>query len=147
MTSKKMINLGKTKSDDDEYYTPKYAIEMLKDYLPKDKNKICWECFTRGNELIESPEYIKSLGYNVIADGDEFFNNNKGDFVVSNPPYHTPSGEKNIKSRVIDRLCELNKPFCLLLPTSYLQTKELKKLQDKYNSFQIVMPSKKNTIL
>ena len=32
------INLGAPKSNDDEYYTPQYAIEMLKDYLP-DKPK------------------------------------------------------------------------------------------------------------
>ena len=73
------INLGAPKSNDDEYYTPQYAIELLKDYLP-GKKKVCWESFTSGNhEYIESPKYIKSLGYDVIADGEDFWTSNKGD--------------------------------------------------------------------
>ena len=137
------INLGAPKSNDDEYYTPQYAIEMLKDYLP-DKNKICWECFTSGNhEYIESPNYIKSLGYKVIADGEDFWKSNKGHWVCSNPPYYTPRGQKNIKTRIIERLCELDKPFCLLLPTLYLHTKTFKEVKDKFGNFQIIMPAKK----
>jgi hypothetical protein len=34
------INLGAPKSNDDEYYTPQYAIEMLKDYLPDKKKSL-----------------------------------------------------------------------------------------------------------
>ena len=30
----KSINLSKPKSNDDEFYTPLYALEMLKPYLP-----------------------------------------------------------------------------------------------------------------
>jgi hypothetical protein len=137
------INLSKKKSNDDEYYTPCYAIEMLKPYLPADKNTIIWECFGRDFSYIESAKTIRSMGYGVIADGDDFWTNNKGDICISNSPYHTPKGERNIKERVIEKLCEANKPFCLLFPTLYYQTKSFKKMVDKYGDFQIILPSTK----
>ena len=135
------INLGKPKSNDDEWYTPRMALEMVCPYLPKDK--VIWEAFTSGNnKLIESPKYLREIGHNVIATGDNFFTCDYGDIVVSNPPYATPRGEENIKTRIIRRLCDMDKPFALLLPTTYLQTKELKKLLASYN-FQVIMPTRK----
>jgi len=141
-TPKKLgINLGKAKSNDDEYYTPQYALEMIAPFIPKGDT--IWEAFTRGNnDLIESPVYLRKMGFNVIATGEDFFKNNYGDICISNPPYATPRGEENIKTRIIRRLCELDKPFALLLPTLYFQTKTFKKLTEKYK-FQMIMPSKK----
>ncbi len=66
----------------DDYMTPKYAWENIKDYIPK--NKIIWECFfgdgKSGNDL-------KDMGFNVIHEEIDFFNNNKGDILISNPPF------------------------------------------------------------
>ena len=156
------INMSK-KSNDDEYYTPNAAIEMLNSALiksrfppnkkkinkiyktsPKSRKKVVvWECFGCDFDYIESPKYIKHMGYNVVANGEDFWTSNYGSFVISNPPYHTPRGERNMKERIIERLCELNKPFCLLMPTTYLQTKSFKRMVDKYGKFQMVMPSTK----
>ena len=136
------------KSSDNEWYTPESAIQMLEDHLrqskfPPNSNTTVWECFGKDFSYIESPQYIKNLGYNVIADGEDFWRNCKGDLVISNGPYSTPKGERNIKERIIERLCELNIPFCLLMPTSYLQTKSFKKMVDKYGNFQFIVPCKK----
>jgi len=45
----------------DDYMTPKYAWENIKDYIPKDK--IIWEAFMGDGK---SGEYLKDLGFNVI---------------------------------------------------------------------------------
>jgi len=66
----------------DDYMTPNYAWDNIKDYIPKDK--IIWEAFYgNGN----SGNYLKTLGFNVIHEDIDFFNNDKGDIIVSNPPF------------------------------------------------------------
>ena len=145
------------KSNNDEYYTPEAAIQMLKPYLQQTKYKIgdeqCWTVWEPfiGNPYTESPKYINNLkydcrykvGYNFFEHDISYYCDGYCDFVISNPPYHTPKGEKNMKERIIDRLCSFNMPFCLLIPTTYLQTKSFKRMVDKYGKFQIIMPSTK----
>tara|TARA_Y100000401_G_scaffold78478_1_gene64057 strand:+ start:513 stop:1070 length:558 start_codon:yes stop_codon:yes gene_type:complete len=136
------------KSNDDEYYTPESAIKMLEPYIQKFKNKVCWECFGENFELIESPLYLKRMGFTVVANGKNFWECDQGDFVISNPPYSDfVNGEKVKrgmgKYSIMKRLCDLNKPFCLLMPTTFMQTKCFKKLVDEYGKFQIIMPSVK----
>ena len=117
---------------------------MLRGHLPNQG--VVWEAFTQGNnDLIESPQYLRECGYEVIMTENDFFEWEPEvyDYIVSNPPYHTPRGERNIKERIIERCCELGKPFALLIPTLYLQTKSFKSLQDKYKGFQLLLPSTK----
>jgi len=66
----------------DDYMTPKYAWENIKDYIPKDK--IIWEAFMGDGK---SGEYLKDLGFNVIHNDNDFFESNEGDVIVSNPPF------------------------------------------------------------
>ena len=55
-----------------EAYTPKSAFESIAKFIPKDK--VIWECFTRGNHSkIKSPQYLRDLGFKVIATGEDFF--------------------------------------------------------------------------
>jgi hypothetical protein len=66
-----------------EAYTPRSAFEKIAKFIPKDK--IIWEPFTRGNhKYIKAPQYLRDLGFNVIATGEDFFSSNYGDIVVSN---------------------------------------------------------------
>ena len=66
----------------DEYFTPKSAWEEIKDYIPNDK--VIWEAFY-GNG--SSGKYLEDLGFNVIHESLDFFTNNLGDIIVSNPPF------------------------------------------------------------
>ena len=92
-------------SNNDEYYTPKKAWEQIKQFIPKDK--IIWEAFGT-NPSIHSARYLRELGFNVITTDEDFFEEDKGDIVVSNPPYNK---KEKLKQKVLERLVSLNKPF------------------------------------
>lgn len=119
----------KTFSKHDDYMTPKYAWENIQQFIPKDK--VIWEAFygdgTSGN-------YLKELGFNVIHDTDDFFENNKGDIVVSNPPFSKTK-------EIVKRLKELDKPFILILPSSKINTSYFREF--KNTNLQIIIPRKR----
>ena len=114
----------------DDYMTPKHAWEDIKDYIPKDK--IIWESFY-GNG--DSGKYLKELGFNIIHEDIDFYTSNKGDIIVSNPPF---SDAKN----VLTRLKELNKPFILIMPSSKINTQYVRSLF-KNDKLQIIIPRKR----
>ena len=130
-----------------EAYTPRSAFEKIARFIPK--NKVIWEAFTAGNhEKIQSPQYLRDLGFKVIAQPEDFFSSNYGDIVVSNPPYvnnkHAKvggNGGKNMKAQVMLRLIKLDKPFMLLLPTFFLQTKTMQDIANRYGHFQYIIPT------
>ena len=117
-------NDAKTEIDND-YMTPKYAWENIQQYIPKDK--VIWEAFMGDGK---SGEYLRELGFNVIHDNDDFFENDKGDIVVSNPPFSK-------SKEVITRLKEIDKPFILILPSNKINTQYFRILKDK---IQIIIP-------
>jgi len=125
----------------DEYYTPESAFKILQPYIQHMKGKTVWEAFGKDFNKIRSPIYIRRMGFKVIANGRDFWKQEKGDFVISNPPYQNVPGKKNTKERIIKRLCGICMPFCLLLPTSFIQTKSFRNLVKQYGKFQLIMPS------
>jgi len=77
------------------------------------------------------------LGFNVIHEEIDFFENDKGDIIVSNPPF-TKVPE------VLIRLKELNKPFILICPSSKINTQYFRKLFcDTEDHLQIIIPRKR----
>jgi hypothetical protein len=121
-------NTGFMKHDD--YMTPKSAWDDIKEYIPKDK--VIWEAFMgNGN----SGKYLRELGFDVIHEPVDFFKNNLGDVVVSNPPFSK-------SKEVVERLVELDKPFILILPVSKVTTGYFRKsLKDK--GIQLIIPKKR----
>lgn len=116
----------------DDYMTPKYAWENIKDYIPK--NKVIWEAFYGDGE---SGKYLKELGYNVIHEPIDFFENDKGDIVVSNPPFSK-------SKEVLTRLKELNKPFIVIFPSSKINTQYVRNLfMETEDKLQIIIPRKR----
>jgi len=98
--------------NDDEYMTPKYAWEQIKQFIPR--NKIIWECFYGDGK---SGEYLKQItGNEVIHTNTDFFEVNVGDILISNPPY-------SCKAKVFKRLQEIDKPFIMLVPVSTINKK------------------------
>ena len=126
-----------------EHYTPFEAFQAIKDFIPRDK--IIWECFTKGNHAhIKSPMFLRQLGFNVIATGEDFFSHDYGEIVISNPPFNALKGEGNMKRRVLERLVvKLKKPFMLLMPSHFLQTKTLRNFINKHGNFQFIIPTQK----
>ena len=51
----------------DDYMTPKYAFEWIKDFIPN--NKIIWEAFYGDGD---SGNYLQELGFNVIHEPIDF---------------------------------------------------------------------------
>lgn len=114
----------------DDYMTPKYAWDNIKEYIPK--NKIIWEAFFGDSK---SGKYLEELGFNVIHEPIDFFENNKGDIIVSNPPF------SKIKE-ILTRLKELDKPFILIMPSSKINTSYMR--QNFMNKgLQIIIPRKR----
>jgi hypothetical protein len=120
----------KTFSKYDDYMTPKYAWENIKDLIPK--NKVLWEPFYGDGK---SGEYLTDLGFEVIHKPIDFFENDEGDIIVSNPPFSKCK-------EVLKRLKELNKPFILILPSSKINTSYVREFF-KNEKLQIIIPRKR----
>ena len=124
-------------TDDNNWNTPAYVWDKIIPYIPKDK-KIWLPFFFEGY----SGKYLTEKGFNVIHKEEDFWESNEGDIVVDNPPYKI-KGIVKIKLKIMERLISLNKPFCLLLPSTSLQTKYFKELSDKHGGFQLIIPREK----
>lgn len=115
----------------DDYMTPKSAWEAIKDYIPNDKT--IWEPFYGDGK---SGEYLRELGFTVIHEPIDFFENNCGDIIVSNPPFSKAK-------EILTRLKELDKPFILLLPMSKINTQYVRNLFKSDKELQIIIPRKR----
>jgi len=114
----------------DDYMSPKYAWENIQHLIPKDK--LIWEAFYGDGK---SGDYLKELGFNVIHEEVDFFENNLGDIVVSNPPFSK-------SKEVLTRLKQLDKPFILILPSSKINTQYVRE-NYKNQGLQIIIPRKR----
>lgn len=111
------INPNKKDKKNDNWTTPSWVWDALLPHIPKDK--VIWEPFY--NEGF-SGEYLNSKGLNVIHnEGEDFFQHNKGDIIISNPPF-------TIKKDVLKRLKELDKPFMMLLPLDTIDRQYFQKI-------------------
>ena len=124
-----MANFNLQLKKHDDYMTPKYAWENIQHLIPKDK--VIWEAFYGGGK---SGEYLKELGFDVIHDEVDFFENDLGDIIVSNPPF-------SLSKAVIKRLFELDKPFIIILPASKISTSYFRECKDK--NIQLIIPRKR----
>jgi len=114
----------------DDYMTPKSAWENIYHLIPKDK--LIWEAFYGDGN---SGKYLTELGFDVIHEEVDFFDNNLGDIIVSNPPF---SQCKDI----MKRLAILDKPFIIILPSSKINTSYFR---DNFinKRLQIIIPRKR----
>ena len=110
----------------DDYMTPKYCWQNIEEYIPKDK--IIWEAFYGDGK---SGTYLEEMGYNVIHEPVDFFKNDMGDIIVSNPPFSK-------SKEVMNRLLKLDKPFIILFPSSKINTQYFRKWRNK--NLQIIIP-------
>ena len=101
--------------NNDECYTPRYAVEEIAKFIPKDK--IVWCPFDRDDS--EFTITLKELGYDVINThidyGQDFYEYEpeEWDIIVSNPPFTN-------KRQIFERALSFNKPFALLMSNTWL---------------------------
>jgi hypothetical protein len=111
----------------DDYMTPKTAWEDIKHLIPK---KPIWEPFYGDGT---SGKYLQELGFEVIHEDVDFFENNKGEIIVSNPPF------SNVP-KIMKRLVEIDKPFILIMPCEKICSQYMRNLNIK---LQIIIPKKR----
>lgn len=117
----------KTNGKNDECYTPRYVVEALLPYIPK--NKVIWCPFDT-----EESYFVKVLienGYKVvfshIMKGQNFFEYEppRWDIIVSNPPFTN-------KKAFFERAFQLGKPFMMLMTAQWLNDSAPVQLYHKY---------------
>ena len=119
----------KTFTNHNDYMTPKYAWENIIDYIPKDK--VIWEAFYGDGK---SGDYLSELGFDVIHEPIDFFKEDRGEIIISNPPFSQSKA-------VMERLMILDKPFIIIFPASKICTSYMRAWKDK--EIQIIIPRKR----
>lgn len=140
MTTKNKTKYTLLNKENIEAYTPKYAVDIILPYIPK--NKIIWAPFSLDNHHFAN--YLRELGYKVvnthINTGQDFLNfvpNFKFDIILDNPPF------KN-KTKFVKKAFSFNKPFGLFLPFNCLGDNGIPNLFIENNSdLQILIPDKR----
>ena len=122
----------KTFAKHDDYMTPRSAWENIQQFIPHDK--VIWEAFygdgTSGAVLTE-------LGFKVIHEEIDFFENDLGDIVVSNPPFSQVPA-------ILERLHTGGQRFILIMPSPKIITQYFRKLFSKEKDpIQIIIPRRR----
>ena len=112
-----------SKGENDECYTPDYAVKPILKYLPKDK--IIWCPFDT-----EESQFYRQLmdgGWKVIrshiSDGKDFYEYEpeRWDIICSNPPFTN-------KKEIFERALSFDKPFALIMSNTWLNDSAPKRL-------------------
>lgn len=114
----------------DEYMTPFSAWKEIEQYIPKDK--IIWEAFY--GDGVSGANLIKLGCKEVIAEDIDFFVEDRGEVIISNPPFSEAK-------RVLIRLKELDKPFILIMPCSKISTRYFR--ETFHEGIQLIIPKKR----
>ncbi len=114
----------------DDYMTPAHVWKDIDQYIPKDKT--IWECFYGDGN---SGKHLEQLGYKVIHDKIDFFKEDHGDVLISNPPF-------SMKKQAFTRLKELGKPFIMISPSNMICYQYFRELF-KEEKIQIIIPPKR----
>ena len=123
-------------SQNDEFYTPEYAIIPLLKYLRK--HSIIWCPFdTRDSnfvKILERENYVVMSTH--LSEDKDFFEvcddyKDKCDYIISNPPYSK-------KGQVIKELFGLGKPFAMLVGVVGLFESKERFRMFKENDFEIM---------
>ena len=131
-----------------DYYTPKYAWEQIKHFIPK--NTTIYESFMLGSNE-QSKKYLEELGYDVVGNNTiDFLTNdldkNTYDLVVSNPPYEKIKSFKqrktNLKYKCIKKLLDNDKPVIIIINSTNILSRWFKELVNNYE-IKFIYPTKK----
>ena len=139
MERKFMLDSGKlmySKGNNDECYTPHYAVTPILKYIPKDA--IVWCPFdTQDSEFVKQIEKQNEVTYSHINTGRDFFEYEpfEWDVMLSNPPFTN-------KRKYFERALSFNKPFALIMTNTWLNDSAPKQLF-KDRDLQLLMFDKR----
>ena len=130
-------------SGNDEFYTPKYAIEPILKYIPKGSK--VWCPFDTERSLFYKllVEYGCEVKVSHIEAGTDFLLSEQTkdyekwcDYIVSNPPY-------SLKAEVFSRLFKIGKPFAMLVGVVGLFESQKRYTMFKENDFSVMYFNKR----
>ena len=110
----------------DNFKTPIEVWKNIQYLIPEDKQ--IWCPFYYNGE-----HTLKELGYDIIHNDEDFFENNRGDIIIDNPPF-------SIKKEILKYCMEIDKPFILIMPMATLNTIYFRMYKNK---IQIIIPPKR----
>ena len=122
--------------NNDECYTPAYAVEPILKYIPKDV--IVWCPFDKEeSEFVKQIQCTHEVVYSHIEEGKDFytFEPEKWDVIVSNPPFTNKRG-------IFERALSFDKPFALMMSNTWLNDAAPKQLF-KERDLQLLMFDKR----
>ena len=130
-------------SGNDEFYTPKYAIEPILKYIPKGSK--VWCPFDTNESLFY--KLLTEHGCEVMVShtgtGTDFLIDEQTkeyekwcDCIISNPPY-------SLKAEVFNRLFKIGKPFAMLVGVVGLFESQKRYTMFKENTFEIMYFNKR----
>lgn len=116
----------------DDYMTPPSAWSAIQQFIPKEGQ--IWEPFYGDGK---SGQVLRDLGFDVYHEREDFFENDHGTHVVTNPPFSE-------SQRVLERLVKLDKPFIMILPASKITTQYFSNIfADAESRIQIIIPRRR----
>lgn len=122
--------------NNDECYTPHYAVSPILKYIPKDA--IVWCPFdTKESEFVKQISKTNKVVKSHISEGKSFFDYEpkKWDIIISNPPFTN-------KRKFFERALSFEKPFALIMSNTWLNDSAPKQLfKDK--DLQLLMFDKR----
>ena len=122
--------------NNDECYTPDYAVKPILKYIPE--GSIVWCPFdTEESEFVKQISKQNDVEYSHISTGHDFFDYepDEWDMIVSNPPFTN-------KRKYFERALSFNKPFALIMTNTWLNDSAPKQLfKDK--DLQLLMFDKR----
>ena len=128
MNSKGMFGKG----NNDEKYTPAYAVRPLLEFISKEA--IIWCPFdTKESEFVKVLNEYHKVVYSHVFNGQDFFkydptdNGINWDIIASNPPFTK-------KRLFFERAFELGKPFALLMTMAWLNDSGYFNVYTKFKS-------------
>ena len=125
-----------SEGNNDECYTPYYAVIPILKYIPKDA--IVWCPFdTKESEFVKQISNTNQVEYSHINNGQDFFKYEPDDWdiMLSNPPFTN-------KRKYFERALSFNKPFALIMTNTWLNDSAPKQLfKDK--DLQLLMFDKR----
>ena len=125
----------KTFMKHDDYMTPQYAWENIKQFIP-EQYKTIYEPFYgdgKSGDILKELLPTKNIIHNKV-DFYEYSTIYKYDMILTNPPFSD-------SKEVMNKLYELDKPFILIFPSSKINTQYFRKWKDR--NLQIIIPRKR----